>query len=249
MDRTSHPSRFALLLVVSVILLSACSSPSTKSPASTSSATKPTDAGAALSTPTSACLPGAYCATVPGPICDNAGAQWTMAADAPLVTCTPIGLDVQFDAHHTEGVVFAPQTATLGSTYALGVTVDLSNAHDGCFQAVTFTHLGGSGPGYAAYAYGICADGKWLIGYAPPSTGKLSNLAEGQVVPTNMYRVVVISAEATRTLLLNGRKVGTVTNASYTTATEAALLLSGNNEASRETAVLRDFEFLASTAA
>lgn len=225
----AHCSRGMHLSVLVVILFSstACSL------AVTGTSLPPTATSG--SAPPFICPQQAYCAPVPGPQCDHAGAQWaSVPGNDQSITCTAQGLHLSVQAGQEGAVGFQPSGGMFAESFVIAVTIDLADAPDGCGTIETDTNQNiGAG--------NICTGGGWLLSTTPQHATAMS-LAQGQVQPGSAYRLMMTFDRSHATLSINGVQVG---QTRQITAAGIDLVALGlfNTGTTTESATFRDFVY------
>jgi hypothetical protein len=183
----------------------------------------------------SSCRAGDYCASAPGPQCDQGGAMWASVPGTDQSTqCTADGLQLSVQGGNEGAIGFQPHGGTFAPAFSIAVTVNLSGAPDGC-ATIEVDVNGGIGAG------NVCAGGEWVIS-ALPANGSTQNVAQGQVQSVGIYQMTTVFDSSHMALSINGTQVGQTTQITSVGIDLVAIGLFNTGSAT-ESATFRDFAY------
>jgi hypothetical protein len=178
------------------------------------------------------CPAGAYCAAIPGPVCDTGGAAWM--DDGLSTRCGSSSLLSNVDPKVIALMGYVPPQRQFAIAYTTAITVDFSASPD---ALAGFTRSSASG----TFTADILSSGYWFL-QAVTRRGTYQLLDRGSVTPAASYRIKVTFDGAAATLSINGTQVGSTSDSPVTTTSLLAILLQ-NHGSSAETIGLSDFVY------
>jgi hypothetical protein len=176
-----------------------------------------------------------YGATIPGPDCDNGGANWSVISGNPIrIGCLKTGLEVKIPARNTVGISFIPPSGVFTQNYQVSVQVVFSHLSKDCASIETHS----TSAGY--YSNLICYDGSWGI---QRTVGKSDTiLALGAFRQATSYTIEATTIGTNQRIAIDGKELKSISDTALAT-TESINLGITNFGSSISSVIFSNFVF------
>jgi len=194
--------------------------------------------------PTAHAASTTYTAVAPGPNCDRGSGLWGIDTQTDItLTCQSNGLLVQYNNTNQKiGSVFfygSSAAAKFPSAYSIQVSIAAITGDVGAWAGVGVHRVNNEANAQVAL---VTASGGWELDRYLPSGPYDKTLGSGSVSQTTKYVLAVDVRGDVLTVRVNGKKVTTVTDPTYTHTDYLDLEITGNVSAS---AVFSNFVYTA----